>query len=429
MKIKYLYKYKKCLFSCLLLFSLVESSSAEDNGLPHITQQVFSNWSGHLVCNGEAKRAKIWFGFDDSKSNADYRTLKASMEYDFDENRSTNANTIYSMKLDYDIRAGTFAYQKGSLKASRYLKVSNPSPWVGISGYIMENRNVLAGKVMHEGCSNFIFKREGKPSELGFSDSEFAALTMEDNFFTKKVYNRVYNKSADMRQIQSTNSTDSITENVIEKCYMIRKILTSGRVSDTKSCGTSAKEASQKHLKSGERIIDIRLLNSKKSISHDLSQNYNIASNNRTQTASKKVEKKKESIAQSILPYESSTPTLDVITITALGLLANGFINGTQPSNNYSYDNYTTDITQNPSNAIETSTSSGDKSNVSTKGKYTWLEHIPYRNGQKVVARGKCGNGRKFNVEYYPNNGDSSKYYIISTSGSSKDNVAGRYCT
>ena len=80
-------------------------------------------------------------------------------------------------------------------------------------------------------------------------------------------------------------------------------------------------------------------------------------------------------------------------------------------------------------------TSSTDSSNptrkdsVSTKGNYTWLQrNITYGNGQRVVARGKCANGRKFDVRYYPNNGNSSQFYIISTSGSSKDNVAAKYC-
>jgi len=70
------------------------------------------------------------------------------------------------------------------------------------------------------------------------------------------------------------------------------------------------------------------------------------------------------------------------------------------------------------------------KPSINTKGKYTWLErNIKYSHDQKVVARGKCANGRKFDVRYYPNNGNSFKYYIVSTSGSSEDNVAARYCT
>jgi hypothetical protein len=82
--------------------------------------------------------------------------------------------------------------------------------------------------------------------------------------------------------------------------------------------------------------------------------------------------------------------------------------------------------------------SSGDtkpsKSNPTTttasSSGYRIFETTQYSSGQTVVARGKCNNGRSFNVRYYPENGGGSRSYsIYSLFGSSVDNVATKFCS
>ncbi len=62
------------------------------------------------------------------------------------------------------------------------------------------------------------------------------------------------------------------------------------------------------------------------------------------------------------------------------------------------------------------------------KSGYKITSRIPYeRHTQEVVARGRCANGKTFNVRYRPDN--NPKYFIYNLGGSSVDDVASRFCS
>ncbi|MGH1423496.1 MAG: hypothetical protein ACRBBU_02125 [Pseudooceanicola sp.] len=61
-------------------------------------------------------------------------------------------------------------------------------------------------------------------------------------------------------------------------------------------------------------------------------------------------------------------------------------------------------------------------------GGYRIFETIPYSASQTVVARGKCTNGKSFNVRHYPNNGKSARFAIYNLSRSSIADVATAFC-
>lgn len=68
---------------------------------------------------------------------------------------------------------------------------------------------------------------------------------------------------------------------------------------------------------------------------------------------------------------------------------------------------------------------SSKRAEASVSG-YLITETIAYGPSQTVVARGRCNNGKSFNVRHYPNNG--KKYAIYNLFGSSLADVASRFC-
>jgi len=118
-------------------------------------------------------------------------------------------------------------------------------------------------------------------------------------------------------------------------------------------------------------------------------------------------------------------------TLAIAGLYAVGkmFVDGTKDAWANSSDySYTGSSASSSSQNTSSRKSSGSAGSSGGQSGYKWLEEIDYSRGQKIIARGKCNNGSRFNVEYYPDNGYSSRFYIYSTSGSSKDDVAAKFC-
>ncbi|WP_439527051.1 hypothetical protein [Roseovarius mucosus] len=80
----------------------------------------------------------------------------------------------------------------------------------------------------------------------------------------------------------------------------------------------------------------------------------------------------------------------------------------------------------------QSSSSGGSQTSSSapreTKSGYTITERINYeRNAQTVVARGRCADGKTFNVRYHPDN--NPQFFIYGSGGSSVDAVASRFCS
>ena len=127
-----------------------------------------------------------------------------------------------------------------------------------------------------------------------------------------------------------------------------------------------------------------------------------------------------------------SEETLFGYALGIAGLYAVGkmFVDGTKDawanSSDYSYSGSSASSS---SQSAPFGNSSSSTRNSGAQSGYKWLEEVDYSRGQKIIARGKCNNGSRFNVEYYPDNGYSSRFYIYSTSGSSKDDVASKFCS
>jgi len=86
--------------------------------------------------------------------------------------------------------------------------------------------------------------------------------------------------------------------------------------------------------------------------------------------------------------------------------------------------------TSSSSGSSSSSKKAGSSSTATAKAAsgYKITERIAYGPGQTVVARGRCGNGRSFNVRYYPDQNASRDHSIYSLFRGSVDEVARDYC-
>lgn len=124
----------------------------------------------------------------------------------------------------------------------------------------------------------------------------------------------------------------------------------------------------------------------------------------------------------------SPTPILDAITLGVLGTIVNNIANPVKRSSSSSSTSYADSPTPSGSAAGGSSVAATSGQASTKSGGYQFLEHITPRSGQKVVARGKCSDGTRFDVRYSANTGKSYRYTIYTASGPSKDGVAKKFC-
>ena len=196
-------------------------------------------------------------------------------------------------------------------------------------------------------------------------------------------------------------------------CYLIKKIADSGLVYGGKYCDSNQQAALEKAIGIGESLISI------------------------TEIAPLPAPPKKTQVTGSSATSDSwffSGKTTDNIAVGAIGLFEtakqlSGPVDKENYTSSYSSSTFSNDIQQENKSQTSSSPKAVRNNETFVQSGYVILEEIVYSQGQKIVARGKCNmNGRKYNVEYYPTNGTSSRYYISSTSGSSIDDVSTKYC-
>lgn len=128
------------------------------------------------------------------------------------------------------------------------------------------------------------------------------------------------------------------------------------------------------------------------------------------------------------LPYDSSTPVLDTMLLGILGLAAQPGPSGSSRSRAYYYEPRESNSNTLYNDDRSPSTAASISSAVNNTGGYKFTEHIRYKQGQSVVARGRCSDGTNFNVRYSPSTGAAYRYTIYSMSAGSKNDVAAKFC-